>query len=105
MKHHILIYLLLILIVLSYVKGQNDIYNVLIKCKEEGLKIYNFRNEITAINFARQKPHEYCWYANRWMPEDFQEWTYNPKEDDGLILRIEFSLENNYVSVIKGELK
>lgn len=106
MNKTIFIIMLLYIIIASHCHNRQDkIYNVLIKSREDGIKVYNFVDKKAAINFARQKPHEYCWYANYWMSEDFQEWIYDSKKDDGWILRIEFSLEGNYVIVSEGELK
>lgn len=76
------------------------VYNVLIKDRHADPEIHNFRNKIVAVNFAREKAHEYCFYQ-----EDYKEISYDPKKDNGWILLIEYSCESDYVRVSEAELQ
>ena len=76
------------------------IYNVLIKDRHCDPIIHNFIDKDVAIDFAWQNAREFCQFS-----KDLKETHYNPDDDDGWILLIETSCEDDYVRVSEGELK
>ncbi len=76
------------------------IYNVLIKDRHCDPIIHNFKDQIVAVKFARENAKKFCR-----SPEDLKETHYNPNDNDGWILLIETSCEDDYVRVTEGELE
>jgi len=76
------------------------IYNVLINDRHCDPEIHNFTDLTAAMNFARQNAREYTHF-----PEDIEEIAYNPEKDNGWLLLIKVSCEDDYVRVTQGELK